>query len=46
MELNKGRKCTECHKVKTGGPAEITQIKNQNVVKQNTTTILNVWRPK
>ena len=46
MELEKGRKCTECHKVKTRGPAEITQIKNQNVVKQNTTTILNVWRPK
>lgn len=46
MELEKGRKCNDCHKEKLGGPTEITDIKNQNVVKQNTTTILNVWRPK
>ena len=46
MELEKGRKCTECHKEKKGRPTEITQMKNQNVVKQNTETIINVWRPE
>ena len=46
MELEKGRKCTECHKVKAGGPAEMTQSKNDHVVKQNTSNILNVWHPE
>lgn len=46
MELEKGRKCTECHKEKLEGPTEITDIKNENVVKQNKKAILNVWRPK
>jgi hypothetical protein len=46
MELEKGRKCTECHKEKKVRPTEITQMKNQNVVKQNTETIINVWRPE
>ncbi len=46
MELDKGRKCSECHKEKAGGPAEITRIKNDHVVKQNTTNIINEWRPK
>jgi hypothetical protein len=46
MEMTKGRKCLECHKAVAGKPAEITQVKNQGAVKQNTSTILNVWRPK
>ncbi len=46
MELEKGRKCKECHKEKLGGPTEITHIKNDNVVKQNKNVIINVWRPK
>lgn len=46
MELEKGRKCKECHKEKVGGPAEITTIKNENVVKANKKAIINVWRPK
>jgi hypothetical protein len=46
MELEKGRKCADCHKKKADGPAEITAMKNDNVVKQNKTIILNVWRPK
>jgi len=46
MELEKGRKCTECHKVKAGGPAEMTHSKNDRVVKQNKNNILNVWKPE
>jgi len=46
MALEKGRKCSDCHKKKTAGPVEITKLKNENVVKQNTEIILNVWRPK
>ena len=46
MEMTKGRKCLECHKAVAGTPAEITQVKNQGAVKQNTAAILNVWRPK
>jgi hypothetical protein len=45
MALEKGRKCTECHEEKEGGPLEITKAKNENVVKQNNEIILNVWRP-
>jgi hypothetical protein len=45
MSLEKGRKCADCHKVKKGGPTEITHIKNDNVVKQNKSRILQVWRP-
>jgi len=41
-----GDRCTACHKRKAGAVAEMTQIKNQSVVKQNKTTILNVWHPK
>ncbi len=46
MAMEKGRKCSDCHKQKVGGPTEITRIKNVNVVKQNKETILNNWRPK
>lgn len=46
MSLEKGRKCSDCHKKKKGGPAEITHGKNENVVMQNKETILNVWKPK
>ena len=46
MEMTKGRKCSECHKAGKGVAAEINQVKNQSVVNQNKTTILNVWRPK
>jgi hypothetical protein len=46
MELEKGRKCKECHKEKTGVSAGITLMKNQNVVKQNSSKIINVWRPE
>jgi hypothetical protein len=46
MDLDKGRKCKECHEEKTDGPTEITKIKNENVVRQNNTIILNEWRPK
>ena len=45
MEMTKGIKCSECHKKNTA-PLEITQLKNQNVVRQNTSTILNAWHPK
>lgn len=44
--LKGGDRCAACHKKKAGAAADITQIKNQSVVKQNTTTILNVWHPK
>jgi hypothetical protein len=40
-----GDRCAACHKKKAGAAA-ITQIKNQGAVKQNTSTVLNVWRPK
>jgi hypothetical protein len=46
MEMTKGRKCLECHKAVTGTPSERMQVKNQGAVEQNTSTILNVWRPK
>jgi hypothetical protein len=46
MELAKGRKCSECHEANKKGPSAITQIKNRNVVRQNTTAVLNVWHPK
>ncbi len=45
MVMEKGRKCTECHEEKEGGPLEITKVKNEHVVKQNHEIILNVWRP-
>ena len=45
MELEKGRKCSECHEKKDDGPAEITELKNQNVIRQNKEIILNEWRP-
>jgi Class III cytochrome C family len=41
--FKEGDRCAACHKKKTGGPTEITRIKNENVVKQNTHNILNVW---
>ena len=40
-----GGRCAACHKKKTGGPTEITAIKNQNVYNQNKKIILNKWRP-
>jgi hypothetical protein len=46
MNLAAGDRCAACHKKKADGPAEITELKNENVVKQNTKIILNVWRPK
>jgi len=46
MELEKGRKCADCHKEKKGGPTEITTIKNKKVVEQNTRSTLNVFGPK
>ena len=41
--FKEGDRCAACHKKKTEGPAEITHIKNDNVVKQNTHNTLNVW---
>ncbi|MFA5823518.1 MAG: cytochrome c3 family protein [Thermodesulfovibrionales bacterium] len=46
MDISKGRKCSECHEANKKGPSAITQIKNRNVVRQNTTSMLNVWHPK
>lgn len=46
MEMTQARKCLECHEASAGGAAEIVQFRNESVVKQNTTTMLNVWRPK
>ena len=46
MNLEKGSKCADCHKEKAGGPKEITNVKNENVVKQNKEGIINVWRPR
>lgn len=46
MELEKGKKCSECHKEKKEGPAEITSLKNEQVVLKNMRKTLNVWRPK
>lgn len=45
MELEEGRKCSECHEKKADGPEEITELKNENVIRQNKEMILNVWRP-
>jgi hypothetical protein len=44
--FKEGERCGACHKKKVIGPAEITKLKNENVVRQNTEIILNVWRPK
>jgi len=41
--FKEGDRCAACHKKKLGGPTEITQIKNDNVVRQNTHNTLNVW---
>lgn len=46
MELEKGRKCTECHKAKPGDPQKIITMRNEKVVKQNTSIIINEWRPE
>jgi hypothetical protein len=43
VRFGKGDRCADCHKKKVGGPTEITHIKNDNVVKQNTSKILNIW---
>jgi hypothetical protein len=47
MQFAEGSRCDSCHKRKTtGAPAEITQSKNDHVVKQNQTNMLNAWKPK
>jgi hypothetical protein len=46
MSLQKGRKCTECHKEKKVKPIELTTVKNDYVVKMNKTNIINVWKPE
>jgi hypothetical protein len=46
INFAEGDRCEACHKKKDDGPAEITKVKNDNVVRQNTKNILNVWRPK
>ncbi|MBM4146476.1 MAG: cytochrome c3 family protein [Nitrospira sp.] len=46
MELEKGRKCTECHKAKPGDSQKIITMRNEKVVKQNTSIIINEWRPE
>lgn len=46
MLLEKGRKCSECHKEKLIKPTELTTVKNDSVVKANKTNILNVWKPE
>jgi len=46
MDIDSGKKCEDCHKKNERGTSEITQIKNTNVVKQNTSKILNMWRPR
>jgi len=46
MNLEKGRKCTECHKAKPGDPKKIITMRNEKVVKQNTSIIINEWRPE
>jgi hypothetical protein len=46
MVLEKGRKCTECHKAKSGAPKKIITMKNEKVVKQNNSIIINEWRPE
>jgi len=45
MKLEKGRKCSECHKESAKRPKEIITEKNVNVVRQNKEKILNVWHP-
>lgn len=45
MNLDKGRKCSECHKESDKKPKEIITEKNRNVVRQNKEKILNVWHP-
>jgi hypothetical protein len=47
MELEKGRKCSDCHEPKAG-PVRITDLEEQNkdVVRANEENIINVWRPK
>lgn len=46
ISFKEGDRCAACHKKKVSGPTDIAVIKNDNVVKQNTKNILNVWRPK
>jgi predicted CXXCH cytochrome family protein len=46
LSFAEGDRCEACHRKKDDGPAEITKLKNENVVRQNTKNILNVWRPK
>lgn len=46
VSFKEGDRCAACHKKKEKGPAEITTVKNERVVEQNTKIILNVWRPK
>ena len=45
FEFGKGDRCADCHKRKPGAPAEMTKMKNDRVVNQNTHNIINVWRP-
>lgn len=46
VAAEEGDRCAACHKKKAGGPAEITAVKNDTVVKQNTMRSLNAWRPR
>ncbi len=46
FNFEEGDRCGACHKKKVGGPAEIITMKNDRVVKQNTTNIINVWHPE
>ena len=41
-----GDRCVACHEKKVDAPAEITDVKNENVVRQNSQLILNVWKPE